>query len=238
MYQIKHNDRIIKFSVEYRKRKSLAIQIIASNDIRVLVPKTISKQQILDLVESKANWIVAKLDIISKREQLAVPKQFVNGELFHYLGREYKLVITLTKQTKQPEVILKSSEIHIIASSTTETDIKAILIQWYKEQAMKLLAERVALYGKTIGVQPTKIRLSNAQKRWGSCSSKGSLLINWRLVMAPLEVFDYVVVHELCHLVHLNHSKDYWNLVRSIIPNYQQRKEWLKDNGMALMVFD
>lgn len=238
MYQIKYNDRTIKFSVEYRKRKSLAIQIKGSNDVRVLAPNSLTHQQILETVESKAKWIVGKLDIVSQREQLTVPKQYVDCELFSYLDKEYKLVISVNKQISQPEVVLEFSELHVISRSATKPNIKAILIQWYKVQAMKLLAERVALYSKKIGVQPTKISLSNAQKRWGSCSSKASLLVNWRLIMAPLEIFDYVVVHELCHLVHLNHSRDYWDLVRSIIPNYQQYKQWLKDNGTALMILD
>jgi len=106
--------------------------------------------------------------------------------------------------------------------------------QWYKAQALKVLSERVRYYAAKHGFQPGRIRISSARTRWGSCSSKGTLSFTWRLVMAPLEVIDYVVIHELVHLKVKNHSKTFWGSVAALMPDYKKYVAWLKKNGSFL----
>ena len=103
--------------------------------------------------------------------------------------------------------------------------------QWYRQQARTVFTERVELYAQKYGFEYAKIRISSARTRWGSCSSKGTLSFTWRLVMAPLEIVDYVVVHELSHLREHNHSKAFWAQVAAILPDYKSRRKWLKVNG-------
>ncbi|WP_081457835.1 YgjP-like metallopeptidase domain-containing protein [Clostridium carboxidivorans] len=118
-----------------------------------------------------------------------------------------------------------------------EDAIKNHIIDIYKNQAKKVLIERTKIYSKLIGVNPLKVTIKSQKTLWGSCSSKRNINYNYKIIMAPMEVVDYIVVHELCHLIHMNHSKQYWNTVQSILPDYKIRRRWLKDNGFKLMRF-
>lgn len=111
-----------------------------------------------------------------------------------------------------------------------------ILEQWLREKAGEIIDERAMEYGKIIGVSYNNIRIKDTKSRWGSCSSKSNLNFSWRIIMAPPEVMDYVIVHELCHLLHMNHSKEYWATVEKYMPDYENHKEWLRKNGMKLHV--
>ena len=111
---------------------------------------------------------------------------------------------------------------------------ESVFTAWYRTQARMVLTERVKFFARKYGFKVGKIRISSARTRWGSCSAKETLSFTWRLVMAPLDVIDYVVVHELCHLRELNHSKAFWARVEKILPDYKKRRRWLKDNGSKL----
>jgi len=115
-------------------------------------------------------------------------------------------------------------------------EIKRRLIEWYKKEARTKYKERVEHYRKKLGVSYNKIFIRDQKTRWGSCSSKGNLNFNWRLIMAPLSIMDYIVVHELVHLIHPNHGRDFWKLVESVIPDYKEKKQWLRINGYRLKI--
>lgn len=110
------------------------------------------------------------------------------------------------------------------------------LEQWLRERAAETIAERTREYSRNIGVSYNNIRIKDTRTRWGSCSSKGNLNFSWRIIMAPTEVMDYIIIHELCHLIHMNHSKEYWAAVESYMPDYSRHKEWLRTNGMRLHI--
>ena len=114
--------------------------------------------------------------------------------------------------------------------------IKKLIRAWYYAEAGKVLAERIAVYAPKLAVNPRKVAVKEPRRQWGSCTRKGSLNFNWKLVMAPIEIVDYVVVHELSHLRHLNHSRDFWQTVAAIVPDYKQRRKWLKANGHKLEI--
>jgi len=114
--------------------------------------------------------------------------------------------------------------------------IKDNLEKFYKKQAIDVLKERTDYYSNILKVAPKNIVIKNQKTLWGSCSSKGNINYNYKIVMAPLEILDYIVVHELCHLVYMNHSKDFWDLVESIIPDWKKRRNWLKENGYKLKI--
>ncbi len=121
-----------------------------------------------------------------------------------------------------------------ILKEKREVIIKDNLEKFYKEKAVKVLKERTDYYSNILKVAPKNIVIKNQKTLWGSCSSKGNINYNYKIVMAPLKILDYIVVHELCHLVHMNHSKDFWQLVESIIPDFKERRNWLKENGYKL----
>lgn len=110
------------------------------------------------------------------------------------------------------------------------------LEQWLREKAAEVIAERTQEYSKVLGVSYNSIRIKDTKSRWGSCSSKGNLNFSWRIIMAPTEVMDYIIIHELCHLIHMNHSKEYWAAVGRCMPGYEKHKEWLRTNGMKLHI--
>ncbi len=123
-----------------------------------------------------------------------------------------------------------------ILKDNREVIIKDNLEKFYKEQAIDVLKERTDYYSNILKVAPKNIVIKNQKTLWGSCSSKGNINYNYKIVMAPLEILDYIVVHELCHLVYMNHSKDFWDLVESIIPDWKKRRNWLKENGYKLKI--
>ncbi len=121
-----------------------------------------------------------------------------------------------------------------ISDNPDKEKIKSVLKKWYISKARELLAERIRIYSPLIGLSPKKLAVKEQKTRWGSCSSKGNINLNWKLVMSPLPVADYVVIHELCHLKEMNHSKKFWGIVEAIMPDYKVYRKWLKENGYTL----
>ena len=155
-------------------------------------------------------------------------KEFVNGERFLYLGNDYPLKLVDNRE------ILLNFENEFFLSKKNLSHAKNIFMIWYKRRAYETISQRVRLYAQKRGFKYNKINITNAQKRWGSCSHQGNLSFAWRLIMAPLPIIDSVVVHELVHLELKNHSKIFWNKVGSLDPQYKEHKEWLKNNGYLL----
>ncbi len=141
-----------------------------------------------------------------------------------FLGKEYR--INYIKAGKEC-VMFCNDEFLVYASKHNKETVNALLEEWYRKKAREIFAKRVECFLPYIGKKVNRIAIRGQHTRWGSCSSKGNLNFNWRLLLAPPEIIDYVVVHELCHLLHMNHSKDFWNSVENILPDYRQRKLWL-----------
>jgi len=155
-------------------------------------------------------------------------KGFVNGERFLYLGNYCNL-----KLVDNREILLDFKD-EFLLSKKYLSHAKNIFIIWYKKRAYETISQRVRLYAQKRGSEYNKINITNAQKRWGSCSHQGNLSFSWRLIMAPLPIIDSVVVHELVHLEVKNHSKAFWNKVGILDPEYKEHKDWLKNNGYLL----
>lgn len=224
------------YIIKYSNRKSLEINIMPPNQVIIRAPKKITHQQIDDLILRKSKWIIKKLDemhsVLEQRQEV----NFVDGETIMYLGEKYILSINQNMHLKSVEIDLKQDYISINAPSTQQAIIKQAVINWYKKQASKIIVERIAYYQPYINIKPNYIRIKEQKKRWGSCSSKHNLNFNWKIIMAPIEVVDYLVVHEMSHLEYMNHSKMFWYKVQSILPDYKARKKWLATNGLLLNI--
>lgn len=229
-----YGNTTIHFDVSYRKRKTLAITVAAPDKVSVVAPLGLKEEIIIDRVKSKAPWIIEKLYSFKDLQYTPLKKEYVDGESFLYLGRNYSLQLMVDENIKKPMVRIYQGKLMVTTPSRDEAPIKEAILVWYKNQAARKIGERVKYYNHKISKKPGKITIKEQQTRWGSCSSKGNLNFNWKTIMAPSPVLDYIVVHELCHLVHLNHSKDFWNLIASILPDYRERREWLKKNGFRL----
>lgn len=218
-------DKIIR-----SKRRTIALEIGQDASLLVRAPYRTPLAFIEKIVIEKHFWIKGRQAFVREKGNALTPKKFVNGEEFLYLGKLHKL--ELVDELNNTMAFNNSFQI----SQGNLSAAKELLTAWYKEEACRKISERVSFYSSLSGLSCTKIRISEAQKRWGSCSSKGNLNFSWRLIMAPLSVIDYVVVHELAHLEHKNHAKSFWDKVKAIMPEYSQYRKWLKENGYLLNI--
>jgi len=209
------------------KRKTIALVIGSDATLTVRAPVHIPLNYIERLVNKKHLWIKRKISEIESRPKVR-PKEFVNGEGFLYLGKVYRFKIV------DSGIIFLGEDLFFPKSMLSNP--AQYLKDWYKIQAAQKIQERVTWHAKEIGVNYKSINITDAQKRWGSCSQNGSLNFSWRLIMAPVQVVDYVVVHELAHIREKGHSQKFWNLIRMILPGYQENKKWLSENEMLLRI--
>lgn len=212
------------------KRKTIALQFTDEATLIIRAPFDVSEDIINEVVIKHKDWIEKKKKEIESRDPKYSPKEFVNGEGFLYLGRYYKLKIVDNQN------IPLRFENGFYLSKKAIPYAREIFIKWYRERAYEKIKERVELYAKKGGFKYNKINITNAQKRWASCSFKKNLNFSWRLIMAPINVIDYVIVHELVHLKEKNHTHSFWKKVKTILPDYEKHKEWLKKNGYLLRI--
>lgn len=210
------------------KRKSIALIVKRDGSLVVHAPLRAKDETIRALVEKKAEWVKAKQELVKSIYPPYVPKEFVNGEGFWYLGKIYRLQIV---GDTRPTIILNGN---FRLANAALPKAARVFERWYRKQALEFIFERVRWYAENHGYTFKLVKITSAHTRWGSCSAKGTLSFAWRLVMAPVPVIDYVVVHELVHRQEKNHSKEFWGKVKLVIPDYKQRIEWLERNGHLL----
>lgn len=212
------------------KRRSIGLEITQDARLVIRAPKLTSLQTINKIVEEKMNWIKEKQKKLEKRFNEIQPKKFISGEKLLYLGEEY--ILEISNNYKAPFLFDKTLKL----SKRYEKNAKEVITNWYKRKALQKFGERVRFYYALTGLKYSQIKINSAKTRWGSCSASGNLNFTWRLVMAPEEVIDYVVVHEMAHLKIQNHSAHFWNKVEEIMPEYREQQRWLKENGHLLTI--
>ena len=214
------------------ERKRTADIRVEEGAISVVVPITTSEGKITQILTDKRQWIQRKM-LMQRDVMPASAKQFVSGEGFSYLGRNYRLKVH--RGRFQPVKLINGQLTLTCPRGQKDKDlIKSSLIQWYKHQAELKITEKVKRYSDLVGVKPNGLGIKSFKSRWGSCSVKGKLDFNWKVMMAPNRIVDYVVVHELCHLKKHDHSPKFWKLVERVLPDYLDCKEWLKENATKL----
>ena len=233
--QILIGEEIIEYNVVFRKRKTQCIQIRPPGDVTVLSPIGKSEQEIHRAVQTKVKWIRKKLSEMSEIYSLKRERQYINGEPFYYMGREHCLRIEAREKYKRPRVDLEGDKLVVYTAKVKAEDIRYAIENWYRKKAFENISDRISYYQCYFIERPTQVIVKKQRKRWGSCTAKHKLLFNFKCVMLPLWVLDYIVVHEMCHMVHLNHSNEFWSLVEQILPDYKLRRKWLKNNGGALI---
>lgn len=210
--------------VRSRTRKSIGIQIQPDATVVVTYPFLLPKMFAERFVREKEDWIRSKQQLM----RLHAPKKDKNT--YFYLGKEYELGVR-----QSPKELVEVADKIYVASKNPNL-IQKYLTSWFKQQARKIIVQRVQLYANVSGATYKSIGITSAETRWGSCSSDKSLNFNWKLVMAPLSVIDYVVCHEIAHLSEMNHSRAFWETVRKMYPLYREHRTWLKRNGHVLTV--
>ncbi|MGC1122761.1 MAG: SprT family zinc-dependent metalloprotease [Candidatus Methanofastidiosia archaeon] len=236
MYVMYRSQRIDYHVVE-SNRKTVSLFVDPREGVIVKAPQKVDISQIREIIMKKAPWILEKLKGVEEMVRVPPEKEFVSGESFPYLGRNYRLKIEKEGSKSGMSLVGGRFVISVNPSLDYEKQVKIVrtaLTKWYKEHAEVRLTERVDMYASKVDTYPSKIVVKNQAKRWGSCTKNGSVNFNWKIVMAPMSVVDYVVVHELCHLRESSHSSRFWILLRSALPDYEKRRDWLRINGRRL----
>lgn len=243
------------------RRKSLAIQIKPDGAIVVRAPLWVSPQEIEGFLRQKEDWIIkTRARVAADRidhqmnpdrmpagsaagpNALLPVNALTNGSRLNYRGKEYRLEINVNESSNvaRGRVSVRMDDQKIIltaAMDLTAAMVRAVLESWYREQARQILSAKAEQFAAVLGVVYHNIRIKDQKSRWGSCSTKSNLNFNWRIIMAPDFIADYLVIHELCHLRHMNHSPAFWDLVGSICPGRHEAQKWLRRQENNLMAW-
>lgn len=225
----------ITYGITYsNRRRHLAIAVNPNKRVEVLAPSHLGQEEIQDLVRKKASWVKEQLEWFDQINQLTANKEYVNGETFLYLGRQYRLKILYGGNKASAKLMGKYFEVSIREPKGDEErrkTVKRALWGWYRSHAEAKIAQLVQHYSVRLHMETPNFRVKYQSKRWGSCSKENVLNINLRIIMAPMSQIEYVVAHELCHQKYKNHSEEFWSLLRLVMPDYEVRKENLRSDG-------
>jgi predicted metal-dependent hydrolase len=212
------------------KRRKLTITVERDRRIVVNAPEGMSDEKIRQVVESKRQWIHEKIGHPKKYQRLAHPpgKELVSGESALYLGRLYRIEV-IKDEAKEVQFV----RCFLIPENVSGQRVEA-LREWYIGKAQEKIVPRVALYSHALGVDIAGVKIVDNRYRWGSCTLSDYISLNWRLIKAPMFVIDYVIVHELAHMIESNHTPKFWNIVRTHVGAMEKAKTWLKENGQLL----
>jgi predicted metal-dependent hydrolase len=218
----------IEYEVIYSKRKTITLLVERDRSIVVRAPLGTSDETIERAVEAKKLWLYQKVNHPQKYPANPVRKEFVTGETILYLGRHYRLQVT---DDDLPGVRF-NNRFYIARRHRHEAG--ELMRQWYKARAEERLLPRIERFAIAMGVQYERLMVSDLKVRWASCTPKNNLNFNWRIIKAPIFVVDYLIVHELAHLLEPNHTPEFWNIIAVQLPRYQVARDWLREHGATL----
>lgn len=230
--EIEYEGHKVILEVIYSRRKTLAIAIKPDGRVIVRAPSGLREKSIEGIVMGKAPWILRKKKEIEDRYSNH-RRGYIDGDLFLYRGKTYPLEIRVDEAVVRAHMQFQNKFV-IETPIESKAIYKELLEKFYRKCTKELVQERVSYYQPILGVNPNRIVIKEQRTRWGSCSSLGNLNFNWKLSMAITEALEYVVVHEMSHLMHMNHSKAFWQLVEDTLPDYRVGRNWLKKNGHLL----
>lgn len=217
--------------VKSSRRKTTALKI-KNGEVTIHIPTRQSIDIARQFVQQKTSWIQQKLQ--HQAHQSLPEKDFITGESLLFLGKNYPLQLVPAKRPVTTIKTAQTIEIHGRLNMLAKTAIRATLVTWYKRQAELYLRSQTAFLTSQTGLSPRSITVKTYKARWGSCRMNGDIQYNWKLILAPPDIIDYVIIHELCHLQQHNHSAAFWQLVQMHCPNFKTARLWLKNNGASL----
>lgn len=221
---------VIEYQIKYSNRKTLNISVERDRSIVVRAPHYLTADKIDKIVQSKRQWIKEKLNHSQKYPLVTESKEFVSGETLMYLGKNYQLLVV----DEEFEGIEFDQRFKI--SKANQPKANELFKKWYLKQALIKIEPLATKYAKSLGVQYNQFKTSEMKYRWGSCTPANNIIFNWRIIKAPMYVLEYLVAHELVHLIENNHTPRFWNILSIQVPNYEKAKNWLKKNGQLLEV--
>ena len=210
-------------------RRSLCLTITKDGELVVRAPVRMNMNSILRYISEKENWIIKKQKEIESR--LSINRDIINYEKFYFLGKKYKLA--KTKGIKKIEL----SEDSLITPNLDNDILLPKIKRWYVKSAEKILKERLEYFANIMQIDYASVSLCNSKSKWGSCDNYRNIKLNFRLILLPHKAIDFVLIHELTHIIEFNHSKDFYKIIQTIMPTYKMQQKVLKDNDYLLQLF-
>lgn len=220
----------LEYEIKFSKRKTLNITVERDRKIIVRAPLNLSTEKIEEIVQSKKQWLKEKINHAQKYPVDIKAKEFISGETLLYLGRNYQLLVV-----DEPIEGIEFNQRFRISRDNQEK-ANQLFKKWYMQQALTKIEPLAKMYATNLGVKFNEFKTSQMKYRWGSCTPNNNIIFNWRIIKAPMYVLEYLVAHELVHLIEDNHTPRFWNILSIQIPNYKKAKNWLKVNGHLLEV--
>lgn len=227
--------------VRSNARRTSSIQIDESARVSIYVPYRTSQQYVDAFIREKFDWILKCVETARDNQKIIQQKKYEHGGRFLFLGKKYPLHV-IESDVKRARIDFDGDQWKIVVPEDLDSQqrselIRKKLIQWYRLQAEEILGGRIFHYSRIIGETPERIAIRSQKRMWGCCDYNKRLIhLNWQIILSPIKVIDYIVVHELCHLIHPNHSKRFWRKVESVMPEYEEYKHWLKVNHTEMML--
>jgi len=223
------------------KRRTLEMCVTDQGRLRVAAPLRMKLSEINDFIIQKSAWIVRQLERADQRQRILSTKTYASEQEFLFLGRKYPLSVR-QKPVLRSQIRFNERGWSVVVPSQpgekrTRFIVKDKLISWYRQQAKEILGGRVLYFARQMGLDLKRIGIRSQKSIWGSCHVRTRAVhLNWQLVMMPVDVIDYIVVHELAHLYHCNHSKRFWNKVAKVLPDFRDRQAWIKHHQLDLIL--
>jgi len=229
--KIQIQNRTFICRINRAKRKTVQIKLLAPDQLQITAPIQATLSQLETMVLTKTEWIIKQAEKLEALSSITINSAVVEGAQVLYLGNAYTIVI---KKAIHSEAYCYNNILSINCPSDGSCTAETVLKDWYITSAVTIFKEKTSFWAPRLGVTPQRISIRDQKTRWGSCSSTRTITFNWRVVMAPPAVLDYLVVHELSHMLVPNHSPKFWQVVETILPDYKIHRKWLKDNGRLL----
>jgi predicted metal-dependent hydrolase len=233
-YETSINGQAVTYTVKRSLRaKRVRLEVRPQTGLTVIIPRSYKIGQLSGLLQSKGRWISRNLARYSHFHSLSTEKRLRSGDTIPYLGRDLELV-KQEKHSGAGSVTLEVNTLVVSPELFKNGILELVLERWYRTEATKLINEKADKLSSNMGISYKRIVIRGQKTRWGSCSHRKNLSFNWKLIMAPEPVIDYVIIHELTHLKEMNHSKRFWELVAQYCPGWREYKKWLKQHEADL----
>jgi predicted metal-dependent hydrolase len=224
--RIRLHDRDIDYRLVRARRRTIGMEIDLDG-LKVRAPRWVTIAEVEAALCERAGWIVRTLDAWRGRRRDVLPREWKTGAPILYLGRELALAVFRSRLPLVRADLFDLTVMHPHADD--ETHLSAFVTRWLRDEAMRLVVPRAAHFASRLARAAPPVKISNARSEWGSCNHRGEIRLNWRLAQLPPELADYVVAHEVAHLVELNHSSRFWAVVEQLLPGHAARRKTLED---------
>jgi len=214
-----------------KRKKTISLRVRMDGRIVIYAPHRMPQEAIEKFFEEKRGWIHKKLQQREETQQTLKPREFISGERFPFLGDGFPLEVQENRDRKHPLVF---SQNRFILDQGAHHRARDLFVRWYRKEARERIEERVEHFSQRLQLFHQGIRITGARYRWGSCSAGNRLSFSWRIIMAPLHIIDYVILHELVHVKEKNHSKRFWEFLEMILPDCREHRRWLRESGPGL----